>query len=173
MGRRTIMRMNTTKAISLRLILLTVVAAMTLSACSLQAPPPARTRHPAQGQISMKRAAWSEKKPAHYSFEAELMCFCPETVRKPVTFEVKEGVTVATHYADGGEIAAELKELFVKHDSIDKIFAILQDAADRNASDIRTTFDPALGYPLEIAIDYSTQMADEELGLSIRNLRVL
>lgn len=165
--------MNTIKKTSLKLILTTIVAAMALSACSLQWPPPPKAGHPAQSQITTHRSQWAENKPTHYSFEAELMCFCPETVRKAVTFEIKDGATVAMRYADGGEIPAELKELFTQHSSIDKLFAILQDAAARNASSINVTYDTALGFPTEIAIDYDTKMADEERSFLIRNVRAL
>ncbi len=101
------------------------------------------------------------------------MCVCPETVRRAVMFEVQGGTTIAMHYVDGSEITTDLKELFAQHSSIDKMFAILQDAADRHASTINATYDTTLGYPTEIAIDYDTQMADEERSFLIRNVRTL
>ncbi|HEU0021543.1 MAG TPA: DUF6174 domain-containing protein [Dehalococcoidia bacterium] len=46
----------------------------------------------------------------------------------------------------------------------------LQDAIDRDAASIRVNYDSRLGYPVSIAIDYNTMMADEELGFSVSGL---
>lgn len=165
--------MNTQSHTSIKLALAAIAATLTLGACSLPWPPPPHAGHPAQAKIATNRAQWSAKMPAHYSFEAEMMCFCPETIRKAVVFEVKDGATVAMRYADGGEISAETKDVFLQHSSIDKMFAILQDAADRKASSINVTYDAALGFPTEIAIDYDTMMADEERSFLIRNVKAL
>jgi len=42
------------------------------------------------------------------------------------------------------------------------MFALIQDAIDREADKITVTYDETLGYPTAINIDYSVMMADEE-----------
>lgn len=157
---------------SLKTIFAALGLAVSLSACTLPAPPPPRV-HAAQPQITQHREQWANKKPSHYQFEASVMCFCPESVRKPVVFEVKDGMTVSMRYADGSEVPAELKEVFAKHDSIDKFFGILQSAAAQNAAEIHVSYDDALGYPTEIAIDMDLRMADEEMSYTISNVKIL
>ena len=144
--------------------------ALTLSGCTW--PPPPRV-HIAQPQITQHRDQWAKNMPTHYQFDVGVMCFCTELVRRPVTFEVKDGVAVSMRYADGTEVPAELKEVFAKHDTIDKVFGILQSAATRNAAEIKVTYDDALGYPTEVAIDMDRQMVDEEISYLIANVKAL
>lgn len=155
---------------SLKTVIAALGLAVSLSACTW--PPPPRV-HAAQPQITQHRDQWASNKPSHYQFDASVMCFCAEPVRKPVRFEVNNGEVVSMRYADGGEIPADLKDLFAKHDTIDKLFGILQSAAARNAAEIKVTYDDALGYPTEIAIDMDRQMADEEISYLIANVKAL
>jgi hypothetical protein len=47
---------------------------------------------------------------------------------------------------------------------------VIKDAIARNASSLTVKYDPKLGYPTQINIDYDQQMADEELYLTIEKL---
>lgn len=155
---------------SLKTFFVAIAFAVTLGACTW--PPPPRV-HAAQPQITQHRDQWVKNMPTHYQFDASVMCFCTEQVRRPVTFEVKDGIAIAMRYADGTEIPAELKDIFANHDTIDKFFGILQSAATRNAAEINASYDDALGYPTEIAIDMDRQMADEEMSYIITNVKAL
>lgn len=48
--------------------------------------------------------------------------------------------------------------------TVDGLFAAIDDAIERDAARIDARYDPQLGYPLEIAIDFSERIADEEVS---------
>ncbi|MEA5507094.1 DUF6174 domain-containing protein [Halotia wernerae UHCC 0503] len=54
-----------------------------------------------------------------------------------------------------------------------KLFNVIQDAIVRRASSLNVWYDARLGYPIQIDIDYSAQIADEELYLTIENFEVI
>lgn len=54
--------------------------------------------------------------------------------------------------------------------TIDSLFDEIKAAIDSNADNVQVEYDPISGYPTSIFIDYSTQIADEELRLNISGL---
>jgi hypothetical protein len=54
--------------------------------------------------------------------------------------------------------------------TVEGLFAAIDDALDRDADQVTVQYDPQLGYPLEIAIDFSQQVADEEIYYSASEL---
>jgi hypothetical protein len=51
--------------------------------------------------------------------------------------------------------------------SVDGLFALLRDAIDEGAHEVRVSYDPVSGVPFEFWIDYSEFTADEELGFVV------
>ena len=49
----------------------------------------------------------------------------------------------------------------------DDLFDVLMDAFDRDAHEVRVTYDEATGIPADIWIDYEENTADEELGFAV------
>ena len=54
--------------------------------------------------------------------------------------------------------------------AVDELFAQIAEAIAEDAYLIRVSYDPALGYPTEVYVDRSPQIADEELSLSASEL---
>ena len=50
---------------------------------------------------------------------------------------------------------------------------MIKDAIATNASSLTVKYDPKLGYPTQINIDYDQQMADEESYLTIEKLEAI
>ncbi len=57
--------------------------------------------------------------------------------------------------------------------TIEELFKIIEDAIKRNADEILITYDPTLGYPTRVAIDYLKILADEEMTYTVENLSKL
>jgi hypothetical protein len=132
-----------------------------------------------QAQPSQKNAQilksnlrlWKKQKIANYRYTLTRSCFCTVESRGPVVVEVRNGVTTSVTYVDTG--AAADKELFKEYDTIPKLFGVIKDGINRKAANLTVNYDPKLGYPTQINIDYDFQIADEELYLTVENFEVI
>lgn len=109
------------------------------------------------------RARWEARGPADYAMTQSRNCFCPPDVRGPFEVTVRDGA-VATVRLDGAPVPSE------RALSIDALFDLIADAYAGEAAEVRVSYDPALGYPTEIWIDYERQLADEETGYTVTAL---
>ena len=107
---------------------------------------------------------WQLRRPARYEYTVQRQCFCGEDARGPVRVTVDGETIVSQTYDDGRAVDAPADEWFP---SVDGLFAVLRDAFARDAHEIRVSYDPQLGVPVELWIDYSQNIADEELGFTV------
>jgi hypothetical protein len=121
------------------------------------------------GQLKIKRQQWNQQKIFNYRYTITSSCFCPPEARGPVVIEVRNGQTTKITSANTGQPVNP--ELFRKYNTIPKLFNLITNAITRRASSLTVQYNPTLGYPTQINIDYSSQMADEEVFLSIENLQ--
>ena len=120
------------------------------------------------------RERWASQGARSYDFELTVLCFCPPDYTEPVVVAVRDGVAVAvTSLASGRPVDADRRSWYERFDTVDKQFALIEDAIAREAASISVSYDQALGYPTALYIDYDFRMADEELGLRAANLRLI
>lgn len=119
-------------------------------------------------QLRINRRLWNQQNISNYRYTLSNSCFCITEARGPVVIEVRKGRTTSITNADTGQPVNP--ELFQKYDTVPKLFNLIGDAITRRASSLTVEYDPTLGYPTQINIDYSSQIADEELFLTIGNL---
>jgi hypothetical protein len=131
-------------------------------------PIAALTLEEIQSRLDSNRELWESSGRSDYQIEYRRNCFCPSDITSPVVVAVVEGSIDSVTYAESGEpVREDARDLFP---DVAGLFDILQDAVDRDAASIRVSYDSRLGYPVSIAIDYETMMADEELGFSVSGL---
>jgi hypothetical protein len=123
------------------------------------------------GQLTKNRKLWNQQKISKYSYQLSRSCFCAPVARGPVIIKVNNGVTISVTSVETG--ASVDPELFKQYDTIPKLFSVVQDAIARKADSLAVKYDPKLGYPTQVNVDYSQQMADEELYLTVENFKVL
>ena len=58
-------------------------------------------------------------------------------------------------------------ELFQGADSIEDLFAAVQDAIDQRVDKLQVEYDPSFGYPKLISIDPIENAVDEERGYTV------
>ncbi|MFL9455775.1 MULTISPECIES: DUF6174 domain-containing protein [Nostocales] len=118
-------------------------------------------------ELARNQKLWNTQEVLNYRYTLTKNCFCTSDARGPVIVEVGNGTTtsVTSVNADG----SVNRQLFDKYDTIPKLFDAIEDAITRNADSLKVEYDPTFGYPTQINIDYSSQMADEELFLTIEN----
>jgi hypothetical protein len=110
---------------------------------------------------------WNKKNISNYRYTLSNSCFCIPEARGPVVIEVRNGQTTSiTLIATSQPVDPQL---FQQYNTIPKLFNVIQDAINRRASSLNVRYDPRFGYPTQIDIDYNTQLADEEVYLSIEN----
>lgn len=119
-------------------------------------------------QLTINRQLWKKQKIRNYRFKISKSCFCLPKASGPVTVTVRQGQK--TYVTDVAGKAVE-PEFFNQYDTIPKLFNVIEDAIAKKASNLTVQYDPKLGYPTKINIDYDSQMADEEIYLTIESLQ--
>ena len=114
----------------------------------------ADTLRRAQAELDRRRARWTSNRADDYSFVFTDVCFsCSEG---PVTIRVENGVVASVKYVESGKAP--------EHDyskvTIDRLFDVIQKAIDGKASEIKATYDPEIGYPTDVRIDYDPSWTD-------------
>jgi hypothetical protein len=131
------------------------------------APGASANDEPAQSPAAL----WESQAVDDYRYKLQVGCFCLVDVTRPVIVEVKDGQVASITYAEDGTAADPA--LFERYDSIDKLFAIINEAEAQEPARLDVTYDEATGVPQSVVIDISEQMADEELYLEVSDFEAL
>ena len=111
------------------------------------------------------RERWTEADLGAYTMTLQRICFCP-TPDYTGPFEVAvRGGAIETVTLDGASVDVERGE------TIEALFDLIAEAYERGAESIAVDYDPEWGYPTSVGIDYSAQMADEEIAYRVSDLR--
>ena len=123
---------------------------------------PAASRSP---ELDAARERWDAAGLDAYEMTLRRVCFCPAPdYTGPFGVTVRGGELAAVTL-DGGRVDDERGE------TVEDLFDLIEDAYVRKAESVTVEFDPELGYPTNLSIDYSMQMADEEIGYMVSDLR--
>lgn len=145
----------------MRSLLIAVLATAALAACA-DIPTDA-----ADGDLDAAWRRWQQAGITDYRFDVQVICFCGDERTSTVTAVVLGGAPVSLVYADSGNAADTL--LFTDVRTMGRVFATLRAALDRRPSQVTATYDAALGYPLDVWVDFNAAMADEEIGYRVTN----
>jgi hypothetical protein len=145
-----------------KLLLLTLV--FVLAACSAGG-----------SELSRNLEKWQDANITHYRFSINISCFCAFRDQMPLTVEVLDGQIVYMAAVDGALVldTDQNYELYAPHATIDLLFAEIDAAVKDGADSVTVTYDATHGFPTEIAIDYSQEIADEEIYYSISGFEAL
>lgn len=120
---------------------------------------------PQADALADARARWEAAGPEAYVFEFTRSCFCGPDILRPLEIRVVEGDVTAAVYADTGlPVDDPTREI----PTIDDLFAEIEDAIQRDAFRLEAEYDPVLGFPTEVAIDYLEMAVDEEMAFEVR-----
>ncbi|MEL6615008.1 MAG: DUF6174 domain-containing protein [Bacteroidota bacterium] len=114
--------------------------------------------------VADARANWAASGAERYTMVQTRICFCSEDWRGPFDVRVEGGAVVNVEF-DGDDVPTE------RALSIDALLDLLDDALDRNAAIVRAAFDPDLGIPVSVQIDYDVRIADEEVDYTVERYR--
>lgn len=113
---------------------------------------------------------WAEKKILNYRYTIKTSCFCSSPSLSPVIVEVRNGEAVSTTIKETGE---GVSLYFESTDTIPNLFALIQQAIDRQADQVSVSYNAKRGYPESIGIDDKWNTSDDELGIAISDFEVL
>ena len=125
---------------------------------------------PVQDALVAARVRWATANIHSYVFEFQRSCFCAPDFVRSVRIEVLDGIVNAAVYVDTEE-AIPLPLASVP--TIEDLFDEIQDAMDRKAFSVVTDFDPDLGYPTSVAIDFIQNAIDDEMAFGVSSLQFL
>jgi hypothetical protein len=145
-----------------KLLLLTLI--FVLAACSAGG-----------SDLSRNQSKWQDANLTHYRMQLSISCFCAFRDQMPLTVEVRDGQIVSMVAADGNEVLDTDPNyaFFAPHATIDLLFGDIEQAVKDGAEVVTVTYDDTYGFPAEIAIDISQQMADEEMYYSVTSFEPL
>lgn len=116
-------------------------------------------------EFEAARERWAEAGLDAYQMTLQRICFCPmPDYTGPFEVVVRNGA-IETVTLDGATVDAERGE------TVAALFELIAEAYERGAEEIAVEYDPEWGYPTSVGIDYSTQMADEEIAYRVSDLR--
>ncbi|BBD64412.1 hypothetical protein NIES4072_19250 [Nostoc commune NIES-4072] len=151
-----------------------LVAFLGLSTPVISQPPIQVSQKPTSNSFALEQfksnsRLWRQKNISNYRYEFTRSCFCFPKATEPVIIEVRNGVTTSITYkyskhpVDTG--------LFEKYNTIPKLFNIIRNALIQRADNLTVQYNPTLGYPTQINIDYDKQRTDDEIFITISNLQ--
>ena len=144
--------------------ILLITLAIILAACSAGG-----------SELSRNQQKWQDANITHYRFELSIGCFCVFRDQMPLTVEVRDGQIVHMATVDGTLVldTDQNYEFYAPHATIDLLFAEIDAAVNDGADSVTVTYDATYGFPTEIAIDQSQEIADEEMYYSISGFGAL
>jgi hypothetical protein len=110
------------------------------------------------------RRKWERQGITSYELTVNVLCFCIE--RGPFAVVVERGRVVSV--TDGQGVQRTPNE-FVPL-TVEDLFDKIEDAIARDADQIDVRYDPELGYPREIAIDFIELAIDDEVTYTASDL---
>lgn len=129
------------------------IAAVTLAACSGTTAP--------DWELRAAQARWSQRGPSSYDITVSRGCECLPEATRPAVVSVRDGiVTSRTYVGDGAPVGLAYAELYP---TVEGLFRKIDDARQHHAASVDVVYDPVLGYPTRISIDYNFQTADDEI----------
>ncbi|WP_375476423.1 DUF6174 domain-containing protein [uncultured Nostoc sp.] len=154
----------------------TLLLSLSLNLAAMSETPAEKVQYQTQTNNSLNsrrlrfnKRLWEQANISNYRITVSNSCFCIPDARGPVIIEVRNGQTTSiTSVATGKPVNPEL---FQKYNTIPKLFNVIQDAINRKAFNLDVEYNAKLGYPTKINIDYNSQIADEEIFLTIENFQ--
>ncbi len=126
---------------------------------------------PVGDELDLNVRKWERRGPSAYSFDYQAICYCIDSVVRPVTISVSDEEIVQVVFRDTQQMVAV--EAHAGYPTVEDLFQVIRDAIARDAHSIEVRYDPLFGYPTEASIDYQENIADEEFGFRASDLTAI
>ena len=166
--------MSTIKRFTLIVTILILTACAVPPTTTVTPQPPAPTVNVNAGAATLmqNQQKWDTLKITHYSMKLNVSCFCAFRSQMPLSVEVNDG-RVVSMLDSNGQSVAQFADTFDTYNTIEKLFSKLNDALNGGADKTTVEYDTDKGYPQSIYIDYIEKAADDEIGFTVSDFKVL
>ena len=124
----------------------------------------------AEADLQAGRSRWRQQGTPDYAYTIRRVCFCGPEVAGPVRVEVRGGHTVKVETFGGRTLAMGA---FDRLDTVEELFAAVEDAIERDPHQLTAAYDPTRGHPVALAVDYDRYAVDEETGFQVTDFVAL
>lgn len=136
--------------------------------CNVLAPDPWDQRSAA---LERSRERWAVEEIRSYRYTFSKSCECIPGFVGPVHITVRDDVVTSMEPVAGSDsVPADLWSAF---DTVGEMFALIRTAIDDEAHQFEAEYDPELGYPTRISLDFDQQMVDDELVIRVEGLVIV
>ncbi len=118
--------------------------------------------------LDVNQSRWGDAGISDYEFRYQKVCECHRDKPSDTIITIVGGEIVGIRY-DREDYLEEIPvppEKYSWFRTIDDLFSLIATAQEREAV-VRVTYDPGLGYPTRIYIDYEQDLVGEEVELQI------
>ena len=137
-------------------------------ACNNAEPDPRLAR--AQVELDRHRTLWEQTRSSDYTYEYNVLCFCPDSFGQAVKVTVTNGEIESVVYVVSGEYGKSGDPPVVvgspRYHSIESLFDLVQDAITNEVDQLTVSYDSKFGYPTNVELDYSSNSIDDEYTLT-------
>jgi hypothetical protein len=140
-----------------------LAAAFAVAACEGPSGPVETVR-----DLERARDLWEARGPDSYVFTYELNCFCGGPGAPPARITVADGQVTGAFLPSRDEQVPE--DELAAYPTVPDLFDDVEEWLARDPVSARTEFDPGLGHPVDVFVDFEERVADEELGFRTRDL---
>jgi len=127
--------------------------------------------HHALLELNAAEQRWRADAPPAYQFTVQRLCFCAAPVTRPVTVFVRATLPSGVVYADSGTVADST--LFREFLTIDRLFDFVRRTIAQTPDTLVAAYDPRLGYPIQISVDFRFGVADYQLSVTVTGFQAV
>ena len=124
-----------------------------------------------QYELWQNQWIWAQHHFTHYQYTLSVGSMGSPDYNQHVTIEVLGGQ--ATPVIGIGTPPSLVGSHFEESNTVERLFQVIQIAILRSADTVRVTFQPELGYPIEIGLNPSSRQVDDEIEYQITGFTVL
>jgi hypothetical protein len=114
------------------------------------------------------RAVWDANRPASYAYTIERTCFCLPL--GPLAVTVQDGQVAAIVTSGGKTLQPDDPRLAAYPISIDSLFDYVE-KAEQESDRSQVGYDPTLGYPVMIDVDWDNSIPDDNITIEVSDFR--
>lgn len=120
------------------------------------------------GQVQQSLDRWRAAEVDDYVYAYRKFCECQRDQPPQTVVSVRDGRVVDVYHlhADSDRRVPARAGSLDYYWTIDELFDLIRSAAERGA-EVRAEFDPELGYPTEVYVDYTPEVIGDEIDIRL------
>jgi hypothetical protein len=116
---------------------------------------------------------WESMGSRDYTFLLKATCFCPLGRVSPVVIEVRDGKATSVTYVGDNPPDVFYPELFEEYNTIEKLFAKIQEWIEKGPESFAAEYDEEFGYAKGLSVDPRKNVFDDEFYFRVDNFEML